>query len=382
MFWKKKRKTKEEFYEDFLKEINGNSQRAKTEKILAVVTYLADGLLVFDKNSKLSLINPQAEKLLNVESERVLGKLILELSRFPNIQPLVSFLGGGIKEVFRKELQIKENFTLEITTVPMIVKEEKVGTLIVLHDVTREKLVDRMKSEFVTLAAHQLRTPASAIKWVIRMILDGDLGEITKEQREAIEKAYKTNEKMIRLVNDLLNVAQIEEGKYLSKLVLSNIEDVIQSVIDTYEKKIAQKKLKFEFQKSKEKLPKVILDREKMRIAIGNLLDNAVRYTLVSGRVTISVRIKEKEIEVQIQDTGLGIPENEQNKVFNKFFRGTNIMKIETEGTGLGLFIAKNIIEAHGGKIWFKSEKDEGTTFCFTIPVKEKFGEFLTKEFY
>jgi len=386
MFWRKKRerKTKEEFYESFLKEMSDENEAAEEEKkkILAVIAYLTDGLLIFDKNNNISLINPQAEKIFNVESREVLGRSVLELSHFPNIQPLISFLGGGIREVSKKEIIIKENFILEVSSVSMIVKKEKIGSLVILHDISKEKLIERMKSEFVTLAAHQLRTPASAVKWTIRMLLDGEMGEMTKEQKEAVEKTYKTNEKMIRLVDDLLNVAQIEEGKYLSRLVLSDIEEVIQSVINFYGERIKQKNLKFKFQKSKEKLPQVMLDEEKMIIAVKDILDNAIRYTPVGGRITISIRMRIEEIEIQIQDTGLGIPRNQQNQVFTKFFRAANIKKIDTEGTGLGLYISKNIIEAHGGRIWFKSEKGKGSIFYFTIPVKEKFGEFLTKEFY
>lgn len=382
MFWRKKGKTKEEFYEGFLKEMAEDSQEVEKEKILAVVTYLTDGLLVFDKHNRLSLINPRAKKFLEVESEKVLGKPILELSQFPNIQPLVSLLGGDVRMVSRKELQIEENFILEVSVTPMIIRGEKSGNLVVLHDISREKLVERMKSEFVTLAAHQLRTPASAVKWSLQMLLDEDLGKLSEEQKEVIEKTRRTNEKMIRLVNDLLNVAQIEEGKYLSEMTLSDIEKLIESMIDTFKEKIMQKKIRFEFRKSGTELPKVMIDIEKMKIAVRNILDNAITYTLPGGKVIVSTEAEEKKIEVRVRDTGLGIPEYQQKKVFTKFFRGDNIMKVETEGTGLGLFIAKNIIEAHGGKIWFESEKGKGSVFYFTLPVREKFGEFLTKEFY
>ncbi|MBZ9578010.1 HAMP domain-containing histidine kinase, partial [Patescibacteria group bacterium] len=277
---------------------------------------------------------------------------------------------------------IRVNFILEITTVPVIVKEKKVGTLVILHNVTREKLVDRMKSEFVTLAAHQLRTPLSAVKWSLMMLLDEDLGKLNKEQKSFLQDTYKTNEKMISLVNSLLNVSEIEEGKYLSKIVLSSIEDIIQSIVDAHKKEMEKRKLRFEFKKPREQLPKLMLDVEKMKIAIKNIFDNALKYTLPGGKVSISLKGDEKEIEVQIQDTGVGILQYQQGKVFTKFFRGANIIKMETEGTGLGLFISKNIIEAHGGRIWFESEEGKGSTFYFTIPVKERFGEFLTEEFY
>lgn len=380
MFWKKKNKKEKDFFKGFFEGINeSNGDR---NKILSIITYFVDGLLVFDRNNQLALINPQAEKFLEVKKEEILGESILRLNSFENFRPLVSLLGGEIKEVFKKEVRIGGKFILEVSAIPMMAQQEKIGTLVVLHNVTREKLVEMMKSEFVTLAAHQLRTPTSGIKWSLRMLLDGDLGAMSEGQKKVIEKAYNTNEKVIRLINDLLNVARIEEGKFLSKMVLSDIGEVIQSVVDLYSEEIKKKKLKFEFKKSEKDLPQVMLDVDKIKIAIDNLVDNAIRYTLPGGRVTISIKEKEKEIEVQIQDTGVGIPENEQDKIFTKFFRAENIMKMETEGTGLGLFITKYIIEAHGGSIWFESEEGEGTIFYFTLPLKKEFAEYLTEEFY
>ena len=119
-----------------------------------------------------------------------------------------------------------------------------------------------------------------------------------------------------------------------------------------------------------------------MRIAVENIIDNAIRYTSSGGKIAISFKVDGGEIEVRIQDTGLGIPDREQDKVFTKFFRGTNVIRVDTEGTGLGLYITKHIIEAHGGRIWLESKKGKGTTFFFTIPVRKKFAEFITGEFY
>jgi len=379
MFWKKKNQ-KKEISEDFLSAIKGDEE--EKNKTLAIINYLTAGILVFDKNNQLVLINSQAEKLFGVKREEILGRRLFELNSFPSFRPLVSLLGGEIKKIQNKELEITKKLILGVSSIPMIVQQEKIGTLVILHDITREKLVEMMKSEFVTLAAHQLRTPTSALKWSLRLLLDGDLGTVPKNQREILEKMYYTNEKSINLVKDLLNVARIEEGKFLSKITLSSIEEVIQSVVEVYSDEIKKRKLKFEFEKPLAPLPKVMLDVDKMKIAVGNLIDNAVRYTLPGGRITVSLAEKEKEIEVQIQDTGLGIPENQQSKMFTKFFRAENVMKIETEGTGLGLFITKYIIEAHGGRIWFESGEGEGTVFYFTIPIKEEFAEYLTEEFY
>ena len=368
MFWKKKKPSKD-FLEN-MKEINSEAESA-------IINYLADGLLVFNKDNRLSLINPQAEKLLKVEKEEVLGKGILELNPFPSFKPLVSLLGGGLRKLSREELKIKDNFILEISSI----KGNKIGTLVILHDVSREKLIENMKSEFVTVAAHQLRTPTSAVKWSLRMLLDGDLGKLAEKQEEVIEKAYLTNDKVIKLITNLLNVASIEEGKFLSKVVLADLGQLLQSVIEEHRELIKKKKLKLEFKKSKGLL-KIMLDTEKMKIAFRNILDNAVKYTQQGDKVLVSVKSNVKEIEVEVEDTGVGIPKNEQEKVFTKFFRAENVLRIETEGTGLGLFIAKNIIEAHGGKIWFQSEQGKGSTFSFSLPVKKRFGEFLTPDFY
>jgi PAS domain S-box-containing protein len=355
---------------NILEDVEEERKKAEEEKnkTLAIINNLADGLLVFDKEGKVSLINPQAENFCKVKKEEVLGKSILELTQFPNFIPIVEAVGREIKGIFRKEVQISEELILEVTTIAIIREEEKIGTLMILHDVTREKAIERMKTEFVSISAHQLRTPLSAIKWTLKMFLDGDLGELTKEQREFLEKTYKSNERMINLINDLLNVTRIEEGRYLYRPVLADIVPICQSVIDSYKEEIEKKNLKFEFKKPKD-LPKVRVDIEKISLAIQNLLENAIRYNKEGGEIEIVLKEKEKKIEFSIRDTGIGIPKDQQNRVFTKFFRAPNAMRMDTEGSGLGLFITKNIIKAHGGEIWFESEEGKGTTFYFTLPV-------------
>jgi signal transduction histidine kinase len=133
-----------------------------------------------------------------------------------------------------------------------------------------------------------------------------------------------------------------------------------------------RKKIKFEFKKPEKKLPEVKIDVEKIKLAIQNFLENAIRYTKPGGEVIISLKYLEGKIEFSIKDTGVGISKDQQARVFTKFFRGANVIRMETEGSGLGLFIAKNIIEAHGGRIWFESEEGKGATFYFTLPVKKE----------
>lgn len=340
-------------------------------KTLAIIDNFSDGLLVFDKNNKLVLINPKAQYFFKLKKQNIVGKSIPELLEIVAIKPLAELLNKKVKkEIFRQKFKVEEDLTLEISTVSVIRKREELGSLVILHDITREKLIERMKNEFVSLVAHQLRTPLSAIKWITRMILDEELGEINEEQRDFLKDSYSANEKMIVLIKNLLDIAKIEEGRYIFEQSAVDIEKIIEDVIDSYKEKIKKGGLKVEFKRPRKKTPKIRIDGEKMQIAIDNLVGNAIAYTLKGGKVTVSLRAGEKKLEFSIKDSGVGISKEQQKRVFSKFFRGDNVVKIETEGNGLGLYIAKNIVEAHGGRIWFKSQVNKGSTFYFTIPVK------------
>ncbi len=235
----------------------------------------------------------------------------------------------------------------------------------------REKLIERMKTEFVSLAAHQLRTPLSAIKWALRMVLDEESKNINQEQRELLERTYQSNERMIDLINDLLNVARIEEGRFLYEPADASPEEIADSVIDSLKEKAESRNIKLVFRKPASPLPFVKMDKEKINIALTNLITNAINYTHRDGEITVELLSDAKSVKFRVQDNGVGIPKEEQNRIFTKFFRASNVVKMDTSGTGLGMFITKNIVEAHGGKIWFESEENKGTTFHFTLPINK-----------
>ncbi|MGB2762365.1 MAG: ATP-binding protein [Minisyncoccales bacterium] len=347
-------------------EIYSNRKRLEEEKnkTLAIINNFADGLLILDNKNKISLINPKTEILFNTKNKNIVGKSILEVEVFKDHSLLIR----GNKKIFRKKFEVNKDLVLEITVLPIISEKRKLGILVIFHDITREKRIETMKTEFVSLAAHQLRTPLSAIKWGLKLFLEGDLGKMTKKKKKFIQGIYNSNEKLILLVNDLLNITSIEEGKYLSKKSLIDIQDIVQFSINSYEKEIKKKRIKFKFQKPRGKLPKINIDKEKITLAIENLLENAIWYTKPKGKIMVSLKKFKNKIEFSIEDTGTGIPKEQQERVFSKFFRADNIVRMETEGTGLSLFIAKNIIEAHKGRIWFKSEENKGTKFYFTLP--------------
>ena len=357
---------------NMLEDTEKERERVEEEKnkTLAIITNFTDGLLVLNREKKVSLISPQARSFLGIEEKEILGKHISELSNISYLKPLVSLLNEEVKKVFREQISLKEgSLVLEVTTAPFFQGKDRLGTLVILHNITREKLIERMKTEFVSLSAHQLRTPLSAIKWTLKLFLEGDLGQLTKEQREFLEKTYKSNERMISLINDLLNVTRIEEGRYIFQSLFYDIGEVTQSVIDLFKEEVKKKNIKIEF-KEPEDLPKILMDQEKIKLVIENFIDNAIKYTFPGGKVTVTVIRGTNEIEVRVKDTGVGIPKDQQSRVFTRFFRGSNVLRLDTEGSGLGLFLAKNIIEAHGGKIGFESESGKGSTFFFTLPFK------------
>ena len=238
--------------------------------------------------------------------------------------------------------------------------------------IVRVERAQEMKTEFVSLTAHQLRTPLSAIKWSTTMLLDGDAGKLAKAQQELLQKSLASTDRMIRLINDLLNVARIEEGHYLYRPVLSQVGDIVKSMVESYQDAAQQKEIRLELTVPQQDIPRVLVDGEKIQLAMQNLLDNALHYTKKGGKVNVEVSYDAKEVRVSFQDTGIGIPQKQQERVFEKFFRAPNARKVDTDGSGLGLYLVYNIMEAHGGKVWFESEEGKGSIFTLSLPVKKE----------
>jgi len=341
-------------------------------KTMAIIENLTDGIILLNKKKQIEIINSPATELFNIGKKEAIGKCFVDLLDIENIPEIKKILidKDRIRNIYREEVATLDGLHLEITSVLLKDEIEEKGFLIIIHDVTKEKLIEKMKTEFVSVAAHQLRTPLSAIKWTIRMILDGDVGEINEEQRELLEQTYISNERMIRLINDLLDVSRIEEGRLLYDQEDTRIEDVLDSVIEASQEMLRNKNMVLEV--NKKETPKVKIDKEKMGVVIQNLLENAIKYTEQGGKIKITLDNDEKNVIFKIEDSGVGIPKSQQDRIFTKFFRAENVTRMETNGTGLGLYTTKNIVQAHKGQIWFESEENKGTTFYFTIPINNK----------
>lgn len=238
------------------------------------------------------------------------------------------------------------------------------------------------KADFIALAVHRLKTPISSIKLSLEMLLEEDFGGLSDEQKRVLERMQQKNKTLIYLVNDLLNLAKIKD-KHLGNLKYTDFEKLVQSIVDFEKEAIQKKRIEIKVQKQSDKLPNLKLNQEKVFLALQNIIDNAIKYSKIGGEVIISLSNDNRNLNVKVQDFGIGVLDKEKNKLFTEFFRGENAKELEPMGSGLGLYIAKNIIEEKGGKIWFESparnadgiasaggKENKGSTFFISLPIK------------
>lgn len=347
---------------------------AERLKTLSIVRSLNDGLIMYDLADTIIFFNPRAEELLWLKAKDVIGK-----------HPSTSFAG---EDIYRKNLlsiytlphsnyengeyttEGPHRVVLLVTRIP--VRDEAgtmIGTVQVLHDVTHEREVDQLKSNFLTTASHQLRTPLAGIKWALEALLKDEDHTLTAVQKEIVKKTSQTNKRLITLINDLLDVSHIEEGQFGYDFEPTDLVAITKEIIATFTDAVTHRGVTLSLTELGYALPPISVDKEKMKIAIANLLDNAIKYTKEGGTITLSFKVEKTSLSLVIHDTGIGISEQEQPFIFNKFFRAKNAVLLETEGSGLGLYITKNIVEHHHGIISFESRINTGSTFTIQFPL-------------
>lgn len=361
----------------------------------AILLSIGNGLLANDEKGNITLINKMAEKLLGVKSKEVIGNFfeIISVEDEKGIpislekRPVAMALAGTTTTVatsmnftyycVRKD---KMRFPVAITITPIILNRKIIGTVEVFRDITKEKEIDKAKSEFISLASHQLKTPPTVIKLLTERLLEGKMGEFTGKQKEYINDIHSGNEWMIDLINALLNVSRIELGAFCIQVKEQDVGATVKNILDELKLIINKKRLKLKtiFPKGEIRL---MLDEALFRMVISNLIINSTHYTGEGGKIQVECRkvdrgkvlggkfFKKSSFVVIVSDTGYGIPENDQKKVFSKFFRADNAREKYANGTGLGLYIVKSILEHSGGSIWFTSHENEGSTFYAAIPL-------------
>jgi PAS domain S-box-containing protein len=340
-------------------------EKLKEDTILANI---GEGLVIINTLGEIITFNKAAELLLGWSEQEALGKNLSEIIKIDynsKIQVRGHAIGNTSSLYFvRKD---KTTFPSAITSSSYVQNDKVLVTITLFRDITTETNIDKMKNEFISLVSHQLRTPLAAIKWYSEMLMKGDAGKLLSEQQEYADSIYTSTEQMINLVNSLLNISRIESGRIIIEPKPTDVEKLATEVLDEVKIRYADKKQHISF--TGDDIPLISIDPQLIRQVYVNLLTNAAKYTPEKGEISVKITKNDKEIISEIKDKGFGIPEDEQKKVFEKFYRGKNMINSDNNGTGLGLYLVKSIVELSQGKIWFKSQKDKGTIFWFSLPL-------------
>lgn len=346
----------------------------------AVISSVGDALLVVDNDGKITLVNQAFEDVTNFTKEEAIGNKFYDLveayyedgTMLSENERLISRARDGLDSRYTMENQVYykrkngELFPVAGIASAIKVEGEFVGGVIVFSDITKIKQMEKAKSELVSMAAHQLRTPLSSIGWYIEL-LESSEDNLTSNQRNYINQISKGNYRMVEMVKSFLDASRIELGTIKLEKEEFDLLNIVEEEIKEQAQKAIEKNMNIKFTPDRG-VPKVFGDRNKIRMVIQNLISNSIKYSREGGVVDISVKNKDNnKIIFRIEDRGHGIPEEDQQKVFSKLFRSDNIKDIGVEGTGLGLYIAKNIIERSDGKIWFESRENIGTIFYIEL---------------
>lgn len=356
----------------------------------AILSGIGEGVIAIGKNGEIMFINKSAEQMLDLKPGEGVNKKYDEIFNIENEKgetikteetPLYRALNLGKKittdvsgnsNVFYCVRKDNSKFPVAITVAPIILDGKIIGAVDVFRDITIEKQINKSKSEFVSLASHQLRTPLSAIKWYSEMLLKTKFGQLSQKQKKYLKQVHHGNERMIRLIDVLLNVSRLEAGKIKANPTVIDAKKMMCDIVNEQ---------KFAIKKKKQKIifvcddvlpgvsPKIFADENLIRMVFQNIVSNAVKYTPSKGKVTCSIDKKGKDILFAISDTGIGIPKSQQKRVFEKLFRADNALSHDPEGNGLGLYVAKATVENFGGKIWFESTEGSGTKFFVALPA-------------
>jgi len=356
--------------------IVSDRQAQDLRKFQLAVENVSDHIVITDADGIVLYANKAVERVTGYSIEEIIGSKagvkwgkLMEKSFYENLWKIIK----DQKTTFSGEIQNKRNngetYIADTQISPIL---DSGGTILffvgIEHDITKVKEIDRMKTEFISLASHQLRTPLSAMKWLAEMLLVGDVGKLNNEQKECVTNIHNANERMIALVNSLLNVSRIESGRIIIDPRPTRLVELVNTVIKELEPKINKKHINITVEVSND-VPILNIDPQLTEEVYTNLLTNALKYSKAGAGIAVSITRVDDQIISKISDTGYGIPIKDQEHIFEKFYRAENIRQVETDGSGLGLYLVKAIAESSKGSISFESVEGHGTTFTFTLPI-------------
>ncbi len=360
-------------------------QQIEASRSRAILEAVADGVLVTNSTGQINLFNASAERILDLKSQQVMSK---------SLDQFVGLFGrttsdwmqtirrwsqdpGAHKnaETYAERIDLDNGRIVSVHLAPVFWRQEFLGTVSTFRDITHEVQVDRIKSEFVANVSHELRTPMTSIKGYVEIMLMGAAGEITPQQSHFLKIVKSNTERLSVLVNDLLDVSRIEAGRLTLNNQALDLHEIAEDVIADLRRRSTEENRPMTFELViPTGLPFAQGDTERVRQILGNLVVNGYNYTPDGGCVSVKIVEVEHDLQIDVRDNGIGIRPSEQGRIFERFYRGEDPLVLQTAGFGLGLAIAKTLVEMHHGRMWFSStgERGEGSVFSFTLPVFEK----------
>ena len=333
-----------------------------------------DAIISEDLNGVVTSWNEAAEMMYGYSSEEMIGKpvnLVIP-EGYDDVEQRLDSIKNGVAIGNFETLRKRKNgtlFNVSLSVSPITSDDSNrvIGASIIARDITREKEIDLEKTEFVSLASHQLKTPVGAIGWNLEMLQGGDYGLLSPRQKESVVDMYKLNRRMNELINGLLNISRIEMGMFVVDLVPTNWGSVCDEVILELEPQILLKKQSLSKGYS-DNLEAIPADPKLLRVILQNYISNAVKYTPDEGRISVTLDSSDGSLIIKVSNTGDPIPDKDKSKIFSKLFRASDAQKRDPDGNGLGLYMVRKITESCGGRVWFESEKGEDTVFYASFP--------------
>jgi PAS domain S-box-containing protein len=357
-------------------------QQIEASRSRAILEAVADGVLVTDSTSKITLFNASAERILDLVVANVVGK---SLEQFAGLfgKAAVSWMqtirmwsedpsSYESGQTYQVRIDLDNGRFVEIHLAPVIWRSDFLGTVSIFRDITHEVQVDRLKSEFVGNVSHELRTPMTSIKGYVEIMLMGAAGELNPQQVHFLQIVKTNTERLSVLVNDLLDISRMETGRVTLSVQPVDMKEVSEDVAADIQRRSQEenKPMQVTFEIPAD-LPRVNADIERVRQVLWHLISNGYNYTPANGCVIVRMRQFGSELQVDVQDNGIGIQQKDQHRIFERFYRGEDPLVLATSGNGLGLAIAKTLVEMHNGRVWFYSSgvRGEGSIFSFTLPI-------------
>ncbi|WP_411169073.1 ATP-binding protein [Clostridium sp. MB05] len=357
---------------EFEKSTKGDLMSEKNRSI-SIIKSISDPIIVLDDKFKIKFINNEGENFFNIEEKDIVDKNFLEVINISEIYDYVIEVINNDDENIEKLIEITKNnkkYFFNITATIIKGSEKKINEVVVLFkNITGLKELEMVKVNFIGTISHELKTPLTSIMMGVGLISNSNIGRLNKKQEDILEAIKEDVQRLNDLVSNLLKISQIQSNRASFNIKSNDINELVYECVENFLTQANEKGIDLSLE-LEERLPYVMIDEEKIKWVLNNLISNAIRYTK-NGTVKLSGYIKENYIVISVKDTGRGIPKDYLEKVFEKFVRVEGF-EIPEESTGLGLSIAKEIVEIHEGKIWCESRVGFGSKFTFTIPIAQK----------